>query len=178
MPYILSADRALESSDEQNYLIQAAQSLRAARSDADKAIEARDFVAYLIDTVYGEPCFDNANAMAGNVPRPMVVCANILAANIVDIHERAGGREGLLNYALTRFFNEAYPAPRYRDFNAIAGVLSSLLRLAHPGHIELLGMLACCRDEYYRKYAGPYEDKKEAQNGAVLIPAAPPPSGY
>ena len=178
MPYILSTDRTLEISDEKNYLEQAAHALRAARSNAEKSVEARDFIAYLIDTVYGEPCFESANLMARNVPQPMVVCANILASNIVNIHERDGGREGLLNYTLTRFFNEAYPAPRYKDFNAIAGILTSLLRLAHPGHIELLGLLVCCRDEYYRKYAGPYEDKKETQNGAVAIPVVAPPTDY
>lgn len=58
-------------------------------------------------------------------------------------------RDGLFNYSITRMLNKAYPDPRYRDYN------------------EIVGMLECCKLEYYRKYAAPYEDEKESENGKV-----------
>ena len=58
-------------------------------------------------------------------------------------------RDGLLNYSITRLLNKVYADARYHDFN------------------ELIGMLECCKLEYYRKYLSPYEDLKEVENGAV-----------
>jgi hypothetical protein len=81
--------------------------------------------------------------------------------------ESGGGLEGLLNYLLTRLFNEVYRAPRYRDFNEIVGILESLIARCPGDDIAILGVLRCCQLEYYRKYAAPYEDVKEAENGPV-----------
>ena len=178
MPYITQPHRKLEFHGSDNQLNIAAEIIHGVTDDATKAQDARDFLSYLIDGVYGEPCFDHSRTMAFMVSIPLLACANFLINNIVTIHNNEGGREGLLNYTLTRFFNEAYPSARYKDYNAISGILGSLLHLSHPGNIEVLGMLACCRDEYYRKYAAPYEDQKEALNGAVERPDAPPASSY
>lgn len=178
MPYILQSQRSLEFFGSENQLNIAAEIIRGVTDHTLKAQDCRDFLSYLIDGVYGEPCFNHSRQMTDMVRPALLACANLLVANIAAIHGAEGGREGLLNYTLTRFFNEAYPSARYKDYNSIAGILSSMLRLAHPGNIELLGMLACCRDEYYRKYAAPYEDKKESENGAVERPNAPPSSAY
>jgi hypothetical protein len=58
-------------------------------------------------------------------------------------------RDGLLNYSITRILNGVYPDARYHDMN------------------EIVGMLECCKLEYYRKYIGPYEVLKEDENGPV-----------
>ncbi len=73
------------------------------------------------------------------------------AKKVKEIHAEnpANTRDGLLNYSLTRLFNQVYANARYHDLN------------------ELIGMLECCKLEYYRKYAAPYEDLKEKENGAV-----------
>jgi hypothetical protein len=34
-------------------------------------------------------------------------------------------------------------------------------------HNEIIGMLDCCKMEWYRRYTGPYEDEKIKQNGDV-----------
>jgi hypothetical protein len=34
-------------------------------------------------------------------------------------------------------------------------------------HNEIVGMLECCKQEWYRKMVSPYEDKKIEQNGDV-----------
>lgn len=60
-------------------------------------------------------------------------------------------RDGLLNYSFTRILNQVFSDARYHDFN------------------EVIGMLECCKLEYYRKYAAPYEDIKENENGPVEI---------
>jgi hypothetical protein len=178
MPYIIAKQRALEFHGEENILAHAAEAFRAIDDTNTKAQDMRDFIAYVIDGVYGEECFAHSQTMANQVAPAMIASGNLLAANIAGIHGTDGGREGLLNYAITRFFNEAYPSPRYKDFNAIAGILSSLLSMCHPGNIELLGMLSCCKDEYYRKYAAPYEEIKERENGSVTRPDAPAPTAY
>lgn len=58
-------------------------------------------------------------------------------------------RDGLMNYAITRMLNNIYADAKYHDMN------------------ELIGMLECCKLEFYRKTIGPYEDEKEAENGPV-----------
>ena len=76
-----------------------------------------------------------------------------LAAEIAKLHagKDKPNKDGLLNYSLTRLLNKLYPDARYRDYN------------------EIIGMLECCKLEYYRKYASPYEDQKEQENGAVEV---------
>lgn len=58
-------------------------------------------------------------------------------------------RDGLLNFSTTEIINQLFPNARYTDMN------------------EIIGFLECCKLEYYRKVAAPYEDKKEAENGPV-----------
>ena len=56
--------------------------------------------------------------------------------------------DGQLNYIITRILKEAYPL-RYFNINRAVGVLE------------------CCKLEYYRRVAAPYEDTKIEQNGDV-----------
>ena len=67
-------------------------------------------------------------------------------------HIKAHSREdlsGQLNFIITTLINEAYSdAPlKYKDLNAI------------------VGMLECCKQEYYRRVVSPYEDSKIKENG-------------
>jgi hypothetical protein len=84
------------------------------------------------------------------------------AEKIKEINKNnpAQTRDGLLNYSITRILNNVYSDARYHDFN------------------ELIGLLECCKLEYYRKYAGPYEDLKETENGAVQLFNKKDKSGY
>ena len=62
-------------------------------------------------------------------------------------------RAGILNYVITDMLDTCYGPlsdAKYRDYN------------------EAIGMLECCKLEFYRKAAAPYEDIKEKQNGKVL----------
>ena len=56
--------------------------------------------------------------------------------------------DGQLNYIITRILKEAYPL-RYFNINRAVGVLE------------------CCKLEFYRRVAAPYEDTKIEQNGDV-----------
>lgn len=56
--------------------------------------------------------------------------------------------DGQLNYVITRILKEAYPL-KYFNINRAVGVLE------------------CCKLEYYRRVAAPYEDTKIEQNGDV-----------
>ncbi len=69
--------------------------------------------------------------------------------DMYENHEDKPTRDGLLNYMLTRLLNNVYSNARYHDYN------------------EVIGMLECCKLEYYRKYAAPYEVQKEFENGEV-----------
>ena len=63
------------------------------------------------------------------------------------------GRAGILNYVITDLLDTCYGPlsdAKYKDYN------------------EAIGMLECCKLEFYRKAAAPYEDIKEKQNGKVL----------
>ena len=63
------------------------------------------------------------------------------------------GRAGILNYLITNLLDTCYGPlsdAKYKDYN------------------EAIGMLECCKLEFYRKAAAPYEDMKEKQNGKVL----------
>lgn len=74
-----------------------------------------------------------------------------LAAKVKEIHAAnpQQTRDGLLNFSFTEIIGAVFPNARYTDMN------------------EVVGMLECCKLEYYRKVASPYEDKKEAENGKV-----------
>jgi hypothetical protein len=56
--------------------------------------------------------------------------------------------DGELNYIITRILKEAYPL-RYFNLN------------------RAMGVLECCKLEFYRRVAAPYEDTKIEQNGDV-----------
>lgn len=63
------------------------------------------------------------------------------------------GRAGILNYTITSLIDSCYGPlsdAKYKDYN------------------EAIGMLECCKLEFYRKAAAPYEDLKERENGKVL----------
>ena len=63
------------------------------------------------------------------------------------------GRAGILNYLITDLLDTCYgplSEAKYKDYN------------------EAIGMLECCKLEFYRKAAAPYEDMKAKENGAVL----------
>jgi len=56
--------------------------------------------------------------------------------------------DGELNYIITRILKESYPL-RYFNLN------------------RAMGVLECCKLEFYRRVAAPYEDTKIEQNGDV-----------
>jgi hypothetical protein len=87
---------------------------------------------------------------------------DLLADKIKEIFKNnpAQTRDGLINYSLTRMINKIYPDARYHDFN------------------EIIGVLECCKQEYYRVYVGPYEDLKAKENGSVKVFDEKNKSGY
>ena len=56
--------------------------------------------------------------------------------------------DGELNYLITHILIMAY-SKKYFDCN------------------RAVGMLECCKQEFYRKFIGPYEDHKAIENGDV-----------
>ena len=71
--------------------------------------------------------------------------------NMPEFH--SNGRAGILNYVITDMLDSCFGPlsdAKYKDYN------------------EAIGMLECCKLEFYRKAAAPYEDMKEKQNGKVL----------
>lgn len=54
---------------------------------------------------------------------------------------------GNINYLFTRILNRVYSSPRYDDIN------------------EVVGILGCCQQEFYRRVAVPYEEQKRYDNG-------------
>ena len=61
-------------------------------------------------------------------------------------------RAGVLNYTITKLLSEVYTLDevRYNDLN------------------EIIGMFECCKHEFYRMAAAPYENLKRLENGSVL----------
>jgi hypothetical protein len=57
-------------------------------------------------------------------------------------------RAGVLNYSVSCLLKQLYEL-RYSEVN------------------EAVGALECIKQEYYRRVAGPYEDKKAKENGDV-----------
>ncbi len=66
-------------------------------------------------------------------------------AALIDPEHRAGE----LNYIVTRLMLALKGEARYKDLN------------------ELVGMLECCKQEFYRRHIAPYEDTKITENGDV-----------
>jgi len=69
-------------------------------------------------------------------------------ANDIESLSLKGGRDGNLNYAITRLIDRLY-YKRYSEIN------------------EAVGVLECVKQEYYRKVASKYEDMKCVENGEV-----------
>lgn len=65
----------------------------------------------------------------------------------------ADGKAGILNYIITDLLDTCYGPlsnAKYKDYN------------------EAIGLLECCKLEFYRRGVAPYEDLKERENGSVL----------
>jgi hypothetical protein len=59
-------------------------------------------------------------------------------------------QEGNFNYIISSLIHRVYgPNYRYRQVN------------------DIVGMLECVKQEFYREVAAPYEDQKAKENGAV-----------
>lgn len=81
---------------------------------------------------------------------PLGVLSGHLESMLID---RKENRAGVLNYVITSLIDSCYGPlsdAKYKDYN------------------EAIGMLECCKLEFYRKAAAPYEDLKERENGSVL----------
>jgi len=63
--------------------------------------------------------------------------------------ERSGAFEGYLNYAVTRLVLGVAPERRYATIARITGVLENV------------------KQEFYRRYAAPYEDEQIERSGDV-----------
>ena len=71
----------------------------------------------------------------------------------MEIQEDSNQRAGILNYVITSLIDSVYGPlkdAKYKDYN------------------EAIGMLECCKLEFYRRGVAPYEDLKERENGSVL----------
>lgn len=87
--------------------------------------------------------------------RPEIDRAVRALAEVLARQARRDGEEdptalaGMLNYAITRLLLTLYPEPRYWRIALVTGVLENV------------------KQEFYRRYAAPYEDRKAAENGDV-----------
>jgi hypothetical protein len=63
--------------------------------------------------------------------------------------ERNGDFEGMLNYAVTRLVLSIIPERRYKFIAAVIGVLENV------------------KEEFYRRFAAPYEDEQREKAGDV-----------
>ncbi|MCC6223456.1 MAG: hypothetical protein IT201_08205 [Thermoleophilia bacterium] len=76
-----------------------------------------------------------------------------IAALAAAVRERAARRdgafEGYLNYAITRLVLEVLPERRYASIARATGVLENV------------------KQEFYRRYAAPYEDEQSERSGDV-----------
>jgi hypothetical protein len=68
----------------------------------------------------------------------------------LESDDPANSFAGNLNYLISSILYKSYgDQPRYDDIN------------------EIVGMLECCKLEFYRRIAAPYEDIKTKENGDV-----------
>ncbi len=73
-----------------------------------------------------------------------------LAASVrAKADEHDGAFEGFLNYAITRLVLEVLPSRRYASIARATGVLENV------------------KQEFYRRYAAPYEDEQIEKSGDV-----------
>lgn len=67
-------------------------------------------------------------------------------------HGAVNNTQGNINYIITRLLHLVYGADgNYQNIN------------------NAIGILQCAQLEYYRKVAGPYEDRKIEQNGDISV---------
>ncbi len=59
-------------------------------------------------------------------------------------------RAGAMNYAVSKLIKEVYGE-----------------NLNYSTYNEIVGILECCKMEFYRAQAAPYEDQKRKENGPV-----------
>lgn len=74
---------------------------------------------------------------------------------------------GQLNYLLTSIVN-AYYKGRWADEEL------GYLGLSYSGINEIIGVLECMKQEWYRRVAAPYENEKERENGDLPWPTSLP----
>lgn len=73
-----------------------------------------------------------------------------LSEEILRLYKVEGrDRDGMLNYVFTKLLLQCYPSVSYKTHN------------------EIIGLLECCKQEWYRKQVAPYEDQKEIENGKI-----------
>jgi hypothetical protein len=73
-----------------------------------------------------------------------------LARKIAVATEDHAKRAGHLNYVITRLLLDTYGR-----------------ELRYWQHNEVIGMLECCKQEFYRRQTGPYEDQCIEKSGDV-----------
>lgn len=67
----------------------------------------------------------------------------------LELDDPSNNMEGNINYIMTRMLKRAYPATSYKNIN------------------DAVGLMECCKLEYYREVAVPYENQKKFENGMV-----------
>jgi len=71
--------------------------------------------------------------------------------DLVDIlhYNRTDGLEGQVNYVFTRILHSLFDNKNYKDYNAAVGILE------------------CCKLEFYRRKVKEYEEQKIIDNGDI-----------
>jgi len=67
----------------------------------------------------------------------------------LELDDESNNFEGNMNYVITKLITLCYNSPSYREIN------------------DVVGMLECCKLEYYRRAAAPYESQKAMENSDV-----------
>ena len=67
----------------------------------------------------------------------------------LELDDPQNNFEGAMNYTITKLITMCYTTPSYREVN------------------DVVGLLECVKQEYYRKVAANYENQKEFENGPV-----------
>ena len=68
----------------------------------------------------------------------------------LELDDPSNNFEGNMNYIITKLITVCYTATSYREIN------------------DVVGMLECVKQEYYRRVAAPYENMKAHDNGDVF----------
>jgi hypothetical protein len=88
--------------------------------------------------------------IAAEVRPPYEELIKSLARTIREATEDHTKRAGHLNYVVTRLLLDTYGR-----------------ELLYWQHNEIIGMLECCKQEFYRRRTGPFEDIWLEKNGDV-----------